>query len=668
MKNIYNKIAIAGLVLMSFYLGACSDSLLEEHPRSTFTADYFKTPDGIASGLTALYQNLRQEYGGYYLSACENSTDEYTYGNSADNNQWDIDMTPGRGAGITSSTCRSDVLWNAMFANINTANGIIQYGDPESNASLIAEANFFRAFDYFMLVQTFGGVPLDFGSGELQFNTSAVTTSVRNTVPEVYTRAIFPDLLNAIDNLPETGRYTSGNMNAGSTATKTLARLYLSKAYLTYAWWLQNPNNIGTYPTCDRTDPDGHDASWYFQQAYNIATTAIANPGPFGLQPTFYDLNVASNDRNNEQLLYADHIGNNDPYNGGGANGGGNVGSPQNNACWLTIWNYTLIASGTPVQREQSQDLGRPWTRMAPPVEVFTKTFADKTNDSRYDGTFTTVYRGNWNKSGAASATINTPNLTNANGMTIVPGDPVLTFLNDDNTAIQYPTDFKGTSSVGAGTLAGRADYVVGPSAISRGVYPNLWKIGPVGPADAPTVIGTNAANSSNIRPWYIAKFSELFFIAAEAAVKGASTQAISGTYANDGTARGLINVIRARAGQWRWNNGGNVAKVQDNSATMIAATPATIDIYYILAERSREYFGEGYRWYDLVRTQTWSEIAATYSICESPATNTTDHTLVTYLRTPIDAHYYLRPIPSSQISSLSMSDDEKTAYQNPGY
>ena len=37
---------------------------------------------------------------------------------------------------------------------------------------------------------------------------------------------------------------------------------------------------------------------------------------------------------------------------------------------------------------------------MAPPLGVFTKTFADKVNDSRYDGTFTTVYRGNWSTAG----------------------------------------------------------------------------------------------------------------------------------------------------------------------------------------------------------------------------------------------------------------------------
>src|SRR5690606_29195461 len=124
--------------------------------------------------------------------------------------------------------------------------------------ALISEARFFRAFDYFMLVQTFGGVPLDLGTGELKFNTNPVRTSVRNTVPEVYTKVIFPDLLTAINDLPEAGRVTGG-------VTKTVARLYLAKAYLTYAWWLENPNNIPTYPDTSRVDPDGQSAQWYYQ-------------------------------------------------------------------------------------------------------------------------------------------------------------------------------------------------------------------------------------------------------------------------------------------------------------------------------------------------------------------------------------------------------------------
>jgi starch-binding outer membrane protein, SusD/RagB family len=68
-------------------------------------------------------------------------------------------------------------------------------------------------------------------------------------VPQVYTKAIFPDLLKAVNDLPTTSRLTG-------TVTKTVARLYLAKAYLTYAWWLQNPNSIPTYPASPRTDPD----------------------------------------------------------------------------------------------------------------------------------------------------------------------------------------------------------------------------------------------------------------------------------------------------------------------------------------------------------------------------------------------------------------------------
>ena len=137
--------------------------------------------------------------------------------------------------------------------------------------ALISEARFFRAFDYFQLVQTFGGVPLDLGSGELKFNSNPVSVTTRNTVPEVYTRAIFPGLKTAIENLPAVGRVKGG-------VTQTLARLILSKAYLTYAWWLENPNNIATYPETDRVDPDGHNAAWYYQQAYDVALEGINNP------------------------------------------------------------------------------------------------------------------------------------------------------------------------------------------------------------------------------------------------------------------------------------------------------------------------------------------------------------------------------------------------------
>lgn len=658
MKHIQIKSVIVSALFILFAPGC--KKILEEEPRSIYTPEFFKTEKGVLGGITSQYAHLRFIYGQpYYYNSLETGTDEYTYGQSGDGNQKDMDLS-GVGT-LTGASSRSDVLWGVAFSNINTASGIIENAAAVglSNA-LIAEARFFRAFDYFMLVQTFGGVPLDLGAGELKFNTTPSRKSVRNTVPQVYTKAIFPDLLTAINDLPATGRVTGG-------ATKTLARLYLAKAYLTYAWWLQNPNNIPTYPASPRTDPDGHDAAYYFQKSYDVATQAIGDPGPFGLENTFYDVHVGGNDRNKEMLLYADHTEQSEFYNGSPIQGfQSEIGNDGRNSCvWFVTWNYTNIRSApnpdgtgsgvSSVQREAAQSLGRPYIRMAPPIGVFTNTFAEKTLDSRYDGTFSTVYRANWPKGGTTNAT-----LYNANDMAVTPNQPILSFLEyqADAVGLVYPTgaSFPGKTSngVGAGQMPGRADFVVAPQGISRLMFPGLWKMGTYRTDNAG---GLGQPNAPLTRPFKIAKFSELYLIAAEAAVKGATT--VAGK-----TARDLVNVIRARAGKWKFSNKNNAALVADNSAAVTAATPATIDINYILAERSREFFGEGLRWFDLVRTQKWNELAGTYQI---GGPNAGDHTPLTVTRT-IQPFHYLRPIPSGQLDGMEATADEKAAYQNPNY
>jgi hypothetical protein len=222
-------------------------------------------------------------------------------------------------------------------------------------------------------------------------------------------------------------------------------------------------------------------------------------------------------------------------------------------------------------------------------------------------------------------------------------------------SSITYPSG-NGNSKIGAGEIPGRADYVISPQGISRRFYPGLWKLGPYRKSGT----GLTENNAPNLRPFPIAKFSELYLTAAEAAVKGATTKAGQ-------SARDLVNVLRARAGKWRFSNADNVAKIEDHSAAMVAATPATIDIDYILAERSREFYGEGYRWFDLVRTQTWNRIAGTYQIAGSYDANDYSHTPATYTRT-IEPRHYLRPIPQAQIDRLEMTEAELKAYQNPGY
>lgn len=649
MKVFFNKIVVICALLAALLMCSSCGSVLDEQPRSQFDPTFFTTEEGIEGGLTALYAHLRYIYGnGYYLNICETGTDEYTYAQSADNNFKDADFTDA--GSLTATSSRSDVLWGQAFTNINTASGVIENGEAAGiDESLLSEARFFRAFDYFLLVQTFGGVPLDLGAGELKFNTSTIRSSVRNTVPEVYTKAIFPDLLTAIDNLPETPRLTG-------SASKNLARLYLSKAYLTYAWWLENPKNIPTYPEAQRTDPDGHNAAWYYQQAYDVALTAINNPGPYGLQPTFYDVNVATNDRNSEIMLYADHNENEKYGNGGNGYGWGNGNSPENFAYWMTSWNYGLLtAKGStgesinPISREAVQALGRPWTRMAAIADNFIEggawEDAVKAIDSRYDATFTLRYHTNFDKAGKADTYVE-----GANGLQVGPGEVYFSFVDEATAAnIDWSADGAG---VGAGKLPGRADFVVGVNNISRFKYPINWKIG-MYRTDNGSGLGT--PNGGSPRPFNIAKFSEFYLIAAEAAVKGAT---------GSKSARDLVNVLRDRAGKQTWSQNDNVAVSVDNSAAMVAATPATITIDFILDERMREFWGEGYRWFDLVRTQTWAEKAGTYRIA---GTGATDRELQTVTRN-IPANYYLRPIPQGQIDGLEMSDEEKIAYQNPAY
>jgi hypothetical protein len=416
---------------------------------------------------------------------------------------------------------------------------------------------------------------------------------------------------------------------------------------------LENPNNIPTYPECTR---ESNKANEYFSLAYETAKTAINNPGPYALQPTFYDVNVATNDRNSEIMLYADHDEDEKFGNGGVGYGWGSGGSPENFAYWMETWNYTeMIAkdpsgnSINPVQREAVQGLGRPWTRMAPVADAFIEggvwEDAVKAIDSRYDATFTLSYFTNWDKAGNTA-----PYVIGANGLQVKPNEAYFTWVPESEDANINYTGADG--KLGFGEMDGRADFVVAVNHISRKKYPCNWKIG-IYRTDNDGGLGSKV-NGGSPRPWNVAKFSEFYLIAAEAAVK----------LGKQADAKEMVNVLRARAGKQTYCVNNRAELVADHSAEMLAATPAEITIDFILDERSREFWGEGYRWFDLVRTQKWAERAGTYHIAGS---GYTDKDLETFTR-DIPAGYYLRPIPQGQIDGLMISKEEKDAYQNPAY
>ena len=208
------------VLILALVTNACTD-FLEEQPRARLTPDFFTTEQGIVAGLTAAYSGLRFQYGtqGGMSITCV-GTDEATKGGDGSEeqiNNYGVDIL---GAG------HFQTPWNRNYTFINTCSGIVDYATG-ANEDLVAEAKFLRAQYYYGLVTMFGGVPLDLGSGPLKFSTTPTTTSVRNTVLEVYD-AIVQDLKDAIEGLPVKG--SKPGRVGKSAAIHFLAKTYLAMA------------------------------------------------------------------------------------------------------------------------------------------------------------------------------------------------------------------------------------------------------------------------------------------------------------------------------------------------------------------------------------------------------------------------------------------------------
>ena len=670
----------ATLAVLVSVLVSCSD-LLEEHPRTLYEPSYFSTDKGVEGGLAYMYVHLRYLYGHeMMIDHQEAGTDEFTWAESATDGHKIADMNVNDTQWSASNNPCSG-MWTQCYRAINTANGVIENGEANGvAASLLAEARFFRGFDYFHLVRTFGGVPLDLGSGDLKFNAAPSTYSHRSTVDSVYEVCIFPDLEYAVANLPDTPRATGA-------VTKTTARLYLAKAYLTYAWWNENPNGIPTYP--ETSGRSASKASGYFQKAYDMAMEGINKaPSNFGLLDNYYDVWRGDNGYNKEVLLFADYTVKSQKYNGPGGLTGYQGGDGQNSAFWMMNPNYTNLQIATDdkpttieggkekftggksqaITRAGEQGYGRPWARMAPVHGVFYNIFNDS-RDSRLDVTFNTVYKQNQTRfyGKTVYGAMRQPLAKDAAVLKFIPNQPKGT--------VSYPSDrgaaANGANSFGAGTMEGENAYVIEYNHIGRRNFVGPWKrsIWLTTESTDKGILKTDDSygqtNIGNPTPNIIARFAEFYFVAAEAAIKGAS--------GGQNAAHQMMSVIRSRAGNYKYSvaEGPSAlvpAQVDRNySAELVAEIPATITIDWLLDEYSREFFAEYRRWYDLVRTQTWIERASTYLMGEDY--NKGD-TMEKEWKRSIDKHHYLRPIPVGQLNGLVEMDIDwlDANYQNPGY
>lgn len=610
-----NYIQLGLLSFCGLGLATSCQDMLNEQPRTILTQTYFETPNGVKGGLIAVYSNLRYLFGGDSpLSTTMLGTDEFEHTDQIGSGYAAFDTYDP--AQLTASNGMIGNYWNNGLQNINTCNGVIKYAeastsmDEAEKKQVLGEAHFLRGFLYYLVTMEYGDVPLDFGSGELQYNTIPTTTSVRVKRSRIFEK-IIEDLKYACENL-------SDKQTEKGRAFKATAYHFLAKTYLTAAG-LKDCNDINAD---------------YYEKAYETATYLINNAGRFGVSLTedYALVNKEGHENDPEVLFNVQHTwsesGPNLNYDDSG-NGTNDDGYKYNEYNFFFTAGYENVkvnnGSGTVAIVPRNIEYQRPWRMVLPTRWLVVNAFNDKVNDSRFDASF----RMEWNAGVDFSV----------KGRQVKKGETAIRIsLNNSETAA--PEDsvaengviYKPYALYYWGMLYNE-DGSYKQSAVQY-IYPSLTKY------DDTKRLNMNYASN---RPLILARFAETYLIAAEAAY-----------YAGKNDAAKYINVIRERAA---YRDGLSTGELASRKAKM-DITEKDVNLDFILDERSREMCGEGWRWIDLVRTNKLKERASAYNyyVRKQGA-----------LAADKDNHFLLRPVPQTQIDLLS-DPSQKNAYQNPGY
>jgi len=499
-------IVLAGMTLTF----SCKKALEENNPSGITAESVFTTPAGFETLVNAAYSYQRWWYGKEEgVSLSEMGTDLWMSGAG----DVTTDLTQYINLQATNTAITTE--WQQLYAAINLCNaGINKIGGAGLAANVRpvreAELKFLRAFYYWHITETWGSV--HFSLNETQ---TAITTANKTPV-ETFNKQIIDDLLFAVANLPAT-------TSEYGRVTKPAAQAFLARMYLT-----QKKN----------------------AEAKDMALAVINGGYGFTLLPAYADLWKMANLKNKEVIYavnYSVNLSLNDLLDPilnplGHSRGSNNM--------------HMLYAMKYDDQAGMLRDIanGRPFNRYMP-TRFLLDLYTD--NDSRYEGSFQTVWYANGSTRPAGMKIGDTAIF--ATKKVFAPAGKLYKIF--DRNAV-YNTN---------GTVKDQLHYI----SLNKFADPSRTSI--------------NEAQSA--RDVFVIRFSEMYLIAAEAELN----------LGNTGAAATYLNVVRTRAAK-----AGKAADMQ--------VTAAQVNLDFILDERAREFAGEQIRWFDLKRSGKLLERVKAYN------------------------------------------------------
>lgn len=215
------KKIILTLVFATSIFNSCSDFIEEESLAFEPADEAYRTATGYQLLVNTNYAWLKGIYGGDpWLFVA--GTDMYAEGRTpepAGLSQYTQLIPASEGV---------DQLYMSCYQLIQSVNKTVHYSTLTEQTPnvpvMVGEARFLRANAYFLLVQTYGGVPIveeNFVTPVLQFD--------RNTAQEVYTY-IIKELEASLAAVNTTAYATSGRVNK-KAVNDLLAKVYLTRGY-----------------------------------------------------------------------------------------------------------------------------------------------------------------------------------------------------------------------------------------------------------------------------------------------------------------------------------------------------------------------------------------------------------------------------------------------------